>query len=207
MKEIFAAFSAEVFRPLVTLLMPGFWSLVPGLVSFFFKNQNAWLFVNCHKTASSLCFLATATAAGMILENLGGEIENRFFSLYPASAGDDWYGYLALALVPEPIAYSYIRNYVQRLKFEAGMCVACAPALVGSCCLPLSWLTKLTFLASLVGLAYYLFFQVHSSVRELINVRRQLLRSLYPNVARYPATFEQIRLRSLKAWRNWLAQG
>ena len=180
MKEIFAAFSAEIFRPLITLLIPGFWALSPGVIALLVLDSRVWQFVQLHSTASSLCFLAVSVALGMILENLGGEIENRFFRLYPESAVADWYRYLALTLVPEPVAYSYIRSYVQRLKFEGGMCTASPLALLGSLALPLPWYLKAGWCLIVALLGLYFFFQVRSSVAELVDVRQQLLHFLSP---------------------------
>jgi hypothetical protein len=180
LKEILAAFAAEIFRPVVTLLIPGFWSLVPWLVMMFLRDHIVWQFVLDHRTPSALVFLAAATAVGMILENLGGELENFFFYKHGNNASENWYDYLALALEPQPIAFSYIRSYVLRMKFEGGMCAGGVSAIIGIAFLPIDCCLKVCFLAIAILLTIYLVFQVKSSVKELVNVRQELLNRLRP---------------------------
>lgn len=182
MKEILAAFAAEIFRPVITLLIPGFWSLTPGLIAIFLRCPVAWQFVLNHRVASSLVFLVASTTAGMILENLGGELENKFFRKHGDNALENWYAYLALALEPKPIALSYIRSYVLRMKFEGGMCAGGVSAIIGIAFLSIDCCLKITLLVMAFSMTVYLFFQVKSSVRELVDVRRELLNRLTPKL-------------------------
>lgn len=175
MKEILAAFAAEIFRPVVTLLIPGFWSLAPWLVTIFLRHHVVWQFVLDYRIPSSLVFLVAATAVGMILENLGGELENIFFRKHGKRAHENWHNYLALALEPQPIAFSYIRSYVLRMKFEGGMCAGGVSAVVGIATLRIDCGLKISFLAMALLLTVYLWFQVRSSVSELVDVRQELL--------------------------------
>src|ERR1700733_3079557 len=103
MKEILAAFATEIFRPIVTLLIPGFWATSLFLVALFMRHPVSWRFANEHKNGSSLVYLVIATAAGLILENIGGRFENHFFRKLSDQDKKNWYRYLRLAPETEPI--------------------------------------------------------------------------------------------------------
>jgi hypothetical protein len=172
MKELFAAFAAEIFRPIITLLLPGIWAITPGLIAIFLKSHEVWQFVSVYRTPSALVFLTIATAMGMILENFGGELENFYFRKHGQKALDEWYQYLRLPRDPDLIAFSYIRSYVLRMKFEAGMAAASLFALIGTVLLPVPPFQKTMYVLIELGLLLYLGYQVKESTHELVSVRR-----------------------------------
>ncbi len=180
MKELFAAFAAEIFRPIITLLVPGIWALTPGLVAIFLRVHDAWQFVLTYRTPSALVFLTAATAVGMILENFGGELENFFFDRHGADALDEWYRYLCLRTTPELIAFSYVNSYVLRVKFEGGMAAATVFAFFGTILLPISQSQKICYLIIEFVLFVYLVYQVRESTQELVNVRKYVIENSAP---------------------------
>src|SRR5438067_1572603 len=124
MKELLAGFAVEIFRPVVTLLIPGFWVLAPWTIAIFLHYPTDWSFACDHRDGSGLVFVVIATALGMVLENLGAQLEECFFKRLTKNDYSNWYAYLALAPEREPIGLRYIRTVVLRMKFELGMGVA-----------------------------------------------------------------------------------
>lgn len=142
MKELLAGFTTELFRPIVTLVLPGFWALTPFVIAVFLRYPISWVFALSHSTACSIVFLVVGTAVGMVLENLGGEVENYFFRAHGPEASEEWYEYLSLAAECRPVGFGYIRTYVLRMKFEAGMFAAGCIVAVGVLYLPFSIYTN-----------------------------------------------------------------
>jgi hypothetical protein len=174
MNELFAAFAAEIFRPIITLLIPGIWAITPGLITIFLRFHEAWQFVLAYRTPSALVFLTIATAVGMILENFSGELENFYFDKHGQKALDEWYQYLRLPRDPDLIAFSYISSYVLRMKFEGGMAAGSLFALIGTVLLPVPPFQKTLYVVLELALLIYLGHQVKQSTQELVNVRRRI---------------------------------
>jgi hypothetical protein len=97
MKELLAGFAVEIFRPVVTLLIPGFWALTPWTISMFLNYPISWTFASNHREGSGLVFVAVATAVGIILENLRVRLEVCLFKSHAKDNHTNLYDYLALA--------------------------------------------------------------------------------------------------------------
>src|ERR1700723_1510607 len=123
MKELLAGFAAEIFRPVVTLLIPGFWAMTPWTISMFLHYPTTWTFACAHREGCGLVYVVVATAFGMIFEDLGARLEKFFFERRTKDYSN-WFAYLALAPEREPIGLRYIRAVVLRMKFELGMGLA-----------------------------------------------------------------------------------
>jgi hypothetical protein len=177
-KELLAGFTTELFRPIVTLLLPGFWALTPFVIGLFLRYPLFWGFAISHSTACSIVFLVASTAVGMVLENFGGEMENLFFRKHGAKAFEEWYEYLSLTVECRPVGFSYIRTYVLRVKFEGGMFAASCVVTLGVLYLPFSLCERALLAATSVAICTYFLLQVRTSVRELVNTRSEILSRL-----------------------------
>jgi hypothetical protein len=179
MKELLAAFAAEVFRPVVTLLIPGFWAMAPWTIAMFLHYPATWSFACSHRDGSGLVFVVIATALGMILEDLGARLEKFFFDRH-TNDYSTWFSYLALALDREPIGLRYIRTVVLRMKFELGMGLASVIALIGAVCTPVSIVMKsvVVFLALLLFI--YFIHEGSCSVVLLEKTRAEILKRIAP---------------------------
>jgi hypothetical protein len=177
MKELLAGFAAEVFRPVVTLLIPGFWALSPWTIALFLHYSVTWSFVCVHRDGSGLVFVVAATAVGLVLENLSARLERCFFDRYTEDYSN-WFDYLALALETEPIGVRYIRAIVLRMKFEFGMGLAGILALGGAICTPVSVVIKIIFVSIVLILSLYFVCEGKESVELLEKTRIQLLKRI-----------------------------
>jgi hypothetical protein len=180
MKELLAGFAAEIFRPVITLLIPGFWALSPWLTALLLHYSASWNFVCIHRDGSGLVFVVAATAAGLILENLSARLEKHFFERHTKDYSN-WFAYLALALETEPIGLRYIRTVVLRMKFEFGMGIAGFFALCGAICTPVSITIKVIFISAVLALSFYFVYEGKESVVLLENTRIELLKRIQSN--------------------------
>jgi hypothetical protein len=178
LKELLAAFAAEIFRPVVTLLIPGFWALTPWTISMFLHYPMTWDFVSRHHEGGGLVFVVFATAVGMILENLGSRLEICYDRRCAKGSSENWYAYLALAVDPEPIGLRYIRTIVLRMKFELAMCSAGPIALIGIVCIPVNVRFKIAAFCIALVLTLYFQFESSESVRQLEKTRIEMLHRL-----------------------------
>jgi hypothetical protein len=177
MKELLAGFAAEVFRPVVTLLIPGFWALTPWTIGLFLHYQIDWKFACDHRDASGLVFVVAATAIGMVLENLGARLEV-LFSTCQKNDRSNWYAYLMLAPEREPIGLRYIRTLVLRMKFELSMGISGLIVLFGIIYIPISCHLKLVFGGVTLALITYFLFESWSSVSLLEETRVEILKRI-----------------------------
>jgi hypothetical protein len=178
MKELFAGFATDVFRPVVTLLIPGFWALTPWIIGLFLHYQIDWKFACDHREASGLVFVVAATAVGMVLENLGARLEECFYNRQKNDRCN-WYAYLTLAPEREPIGLRYIRTLVLRMKFELSMGIAGLIVLLGIVFyIPISWHLKLLFSVITLALTIYLLYEGWCSVSLLEKTRVEILKRI-----------------------------
>jgi hypothetical protein len=127
MPNFFSAFTSEVFRPLVTLLIPGAIAISTWFVGLLwhFHDLRTLVFSN-HAEVGIVLVLAT-TFAGLVLEDVSARVETWFDSRKEAQDGkhfENWYAYLRTAFKADPIGRRYVRALVLRLKFELGIAFA-----------------------------------------------------------------------------------
>src|SRR5450631_1018499 len=169
MKELISAFSLEIFRPIVTLLIPGFWAMLPGMVAVLLRCPKAWSFTVDFHNGCAIALLVAATAIGLILEDIGSRIEYALWRKLTGGSKDNWHDYLRLAPEREPVGFGYLRSYVLRMKFETDMAAAGFPAALGVLFLPVSCWIRVLAAVSVLLLNAYLIYEAHDSVLELEN--------------------------------------
>jgi hypothetical protein len=178
MKEVFSAFGTEIFRPLITLVLPG----VAALSSWFLlamKNAKIYALVNNNHTEATFVLVMIALFMGLVAEDIGSRIERSFDSrrdrMTDGAHMREWWAYLRLAFEVEPAGRRHLRNLVARLKFELGIPVGLLICIPGIWMLDLSykWSFGLTILGVVVGL--YLFCEAVATHRVLASLRHELL--------------------------------
>ena len=181
MKELTSAFQSEVFRPVVTLVVPGSFAVSTISIACWQRAPRIQQFANDFPGFSGVILLLVVLACGLTAEDLGSGIERHFDSLLRRTAGhekhlDEWLAYLRLAFDKEPIGQRYLRSVVLRLKFELGMAIASAPFAIGSwwtvnC---IAWRVSLLLASALVFV--YFWHEAKISHRVLGEVRHELLK-------------------------------
>lgn len=120
--DITSTFKKEIFRPLITLVIPGFTAVCPylfvaadhfsGLKIFWSKNPYPF---------TGILFIIII-AVGLILEDIGSRIECCWDrSICGTENDDNWKNYLKLELKDEIIGQRYLRTILTRMKFELSM--------------------------------------------------------------------------------------
>jgi hypothetical protein len=181
MKEFTAAFHSEVFRPVVSLVVPGFFATATMSIAASQHFQIAPFLVDAHPgTAGVIMFLVILTA-GLILEDIGARLEGRFDAQLCKVKGyechmEEWYDYLRLAFENEPIGHRYLRSMVLRLKFELGMTVASVVFALGGFAVKASWHGHLFLIGIPVIACWYFGSEAKASNRELSKVRHEVLK-------------------------------
>jgi hypothetical protein len=181
MKELTATFHSEVFRPIVTLVVPGFYATASISISLLERFGSLRMLMDKYPGASTVIFLLVILAVGLTTEELGSRIEDHFDNALKKCAGyeshrKEWFDYLRLAFNKEPIGHRYLRSLVLRLKFELGMTVATIPFAFGAPWLPIPWVWRSIVIAGSLGLGIYLNLEARSSNKTLSELRREMLK-------------------------------
>jgi hypothetical protein len=125
--NFFSAFTSEVFRPLVTLLIPGAIAISTWFVGLLWHFHDLQTLVHNNHAEADLVLVLAMTFVGLVLEDLGARVESWMDSRREDRSGeqfDNWYAYLRTAFKADPIGRRYLRTLVLRLKFELGTAFA-----------------------------------------------------------------------------------
>jgi hypothetical protein len=180
-KELTATFHSEVFRPIVTLVVPGFYATASISISLLERFGSLRALIDKYPGAATLVFLLVVLAGGLTAEEVGARIELHFDNAVKKCPGyeghrEEWFDYLRLAFNKEPIGHRYLRSLVLRLKFELGMAVATVQFALGALCLRISWVWRSIVAAVSLGLGIYLYIEARSSNKTLSELRREMLK-------------------------------
>jgi hypothetical protein len=181
MKELTAAFQSEVFHPIATLVVPGFFSVSTLATAVWQRHPSVQKFAEGHSGLSTTIALLVVLTVGLITEDLGARLEHVFDERLSRKVGyelheKEWFDYLRIAFDREPIGQRYLRTLVLRLKFELGMAIAAVPFAIGAMYLQTSCLARTLVVGiALVALVYFLA-EAKSSNKTLSDLRRELLK-------------------------------
>jgi hypothetical protein len=184
MKELFAAFNADFFRALTTLIIPGSIAVSSWIIELVLKFKVLKdLIVGNHVETAFILFIVVIFV-GLVIEDMGSRIECYFDRRCDKASGGkhsrDWYAYLKTAFVCEPIGRRYIRTLVMRLKFELGTALGILIADVGLVVLwadgfSTSGLSAALLIVSLAVAAYLGALEAPASHALLATARTQML--------------------------------
>jgi hypothetical protein len=180
-KELPATFHSEVFRPIVTLVVPGFYASATISISMLERFGKLGTTIDQYPGVASTVFLLIVLASGLIAEEVGARIETHFDKVVTRCAGyerhkEEWFDYLRLAFEREPVGHRYLRSIVLRLKFELGMTVATVPFAMGALWLTIPWAWRFVLSVSSIVFGIYLYFEAKCSNRTLSELRREILK-------------------------------
>ena len=174
-------FKTEVYRPVVTIVIPGIVALAPFAYLFEEAYPHFVVFAKDFQSLAAIACLLAVIAAGFLLEDLGSLLESRVLDKFHSDKDqmlEDWYDYLRLAFETEPIGARYISSVVFRFKFELSFGIALLIAEVG--CIILKFTTVPDFPISVLlvvpVICAYFIWESNSSSILLAKLRRELLK-------------------------------
>jgi hypothetical protein len=184
MPNLFAAFTAEVYRILATQVVPGAIAISTWLIVLANWSADFRDFIEHHSPESSVCIALVSIFAGLVCEDFGSRIElNHYERCYRQEQplrDQEWNDYLRTAFKTEPIGQQYLRTLVLRLKFEANTTLGLISAALGLMCLiDVSICLRLLMAGGMLGFAFYLGrFELSKTVCLLAETRRNLLNEI-----------------------------
>jgi hypothetical protein len=186
--DLSSTFKSEVYRPIVTVLIPGATALAPYLFILNHKYSGISAFAEKYTAISSVIILLLSIVAGFILENIGARIESNLWDNMQSDNNthkEEWYKYLRTAFLHEPVGQRYLRTVTLRMKFELSFGVSIIPV-----CLGFLWLYNIGLIdcsvliysgLSLAALFFYLMCESYSSSKVLSSLRKELLSGVIIN--------------------------
>lgn len=154
MKEIFSAFGSEVFRPVMTILLPGLVAVSTWVVGLLQRFSIMRSLAESRRVETGIIVVLAGLAIGEILEDLGSHIETKFDDIRDKQNPlfkKEWYDYLSKSFEHDPIGRGYIRSLVIRLKFEFGLSLGLCVCAFGVFSTQMSLWTKLIVAVVLLG--------------------------------------------------------
>ncbi|PYS49392.1 MAG: hypothetical protein DMF68_10165 [Acidobacteria bacterium] len=181
-----SAFKSEIFRPLVSLAIPGFLTVSPYIIITGYYIPVVRSFWDEHPSAFVAIVVTCMLAAGLILENIGTFIEDQWDGLLISkdeSHLETWRAYLKLELNYEIVWQRYLRILLTWMKFELSMVPALTSLWIG-----LLWINCLYKIWSVIGfilisififvLICYLLKESYKSARNLARVRKLIVEAI-----------------------------
>jgi hypothetical protein len=154
MPNFFSAFSTEVFRPIVTLLIPGAIGISTWFIALVWHFTTIRTLVVANHGETGLVLLLAMIFAGLVFEDLGARVEKKLDEKADERTekhhSDEWYSYLRTAFLADPVGRRYVRTIVLRLKFELGVAFSMLSAAVGLFWLWSLGLSRSTFVITLL---------------------------------------------------------
>lgn len=181
MKELTSAFQSEVFHPIATLVVPGFFAISTAAVAVWERFPIIPKWAEQHSGVATTAALLIVLTCGLVTEDLGAHLENFFDKQLKKKAGyerhhEEWFEYLRIAFDKEPVGHRYLKKLVLRLKFELGMTVASVAFAGGALYLQALWRWRIgIFCFALIAFAFF-WSEAKSSNKLLSELRRELLK-------------------------------
>ena len=181
MKELTSAFQSEVFHPIATLVVPGFFAISTTAVAVWERFPIIPKWAEQHSGVATTTAILIVLTCGLVAEDLGARLEQVFDQRLKKTAGyerhfEEWFDYLRIAFDKEPVGHRYLKKLVLRLKFELGMTVASVAFAGGALCLQAPWPWRIViFCFALIPFAFF-WWEAKSSNKLLSELRRELLK-------------------------------
>ena len=177
-------FRREIFRPVMTLLVPGATALAPYILILLASYPPLSAFLDKSPTSVLVVALLCGVAMGLVIEDIGSCIEKGWDRLLEKKTGkhkSDWEAYLTLTLDNDSIAMEYMSDILLSMKFELGFSLALLIAWPGLCWY--NWLFDvfsgvafaIVSVLLIFPLAVYLLWESFSSAKLLGRTRALLL--------------------------------
>jgi hypothetical protein len=125
MKELFSAFSAAVFYPLVSLALPGLTAIIGWFCCLMNRTSFRGATSQSH-TETAFVLMLMSIFVGTVIDDLGTRVESSWLDRSRNKRTNDlheeeWWAYLRKPFDIEPSGRRHLRKLVARLKFELGV--------------------------------------------------------------------------------------
>lgn len=186
-------FKSEVFRPIVTLVIPGAVAIGPYIIVAGYYVPRIQKFWDEHPSAFVAIVTIFGIAAGLVLEDIGLLIETGWDRVLDNKKNKEkgadsehfinWEKYLKLELKDEIIAQRYLRIVLTWMKFELAMFPALVflwAGLLWVNCIYNVWSELGFVLLSLfiLGLASFLLYNSYLSAKNLAQKRKWIIEAV-----------------------------
>lgn len=191
MKELFTVFGNEVFKPLVTLFIPGGLLLTPYFLYLRWNYPKIAELTSTQMPETITVLVIGTLFLGLAIDDLGSHIEAGWDAVAENVHTENWYRYLRQAFKIEPVGHRYLRTLVLRLKYELCTYIALVLALPGTIWFLIyhldfpGWLPFATI--HVVG-ALWLRFEAATTHRLLQTLRQELLAGFVESPGATPIT-------------------
>jgi hypothetical protein len=181
MKELTSAFQSEVFHPIATLVVPGFFAVSAAAVAVWQRFPIIPKYAEQHSGVATTTALLMVLTCGLVTEDLGARLEDFFDKQLTRKTGyerhrEEWFDYLRIAFDKEPVGHRYLKKLLLRLKFELGMTIASILFAVGVSCLQAPNRLRIEIFCSALIASAYFCMEAKSSNKALSRLRRELLK-------------------------------
>ena len=183
--NFFSAFTSEVFRPLVSILIPGAIGVSTWVIAILWQFEALKSLAEKNHTETAWVLLIAMIFAGVFFEDLGSHVESVLDERADRrSKGEHfatWFAYLRTAFVADPIGRRYIRSLVLRLKFELGVAFAMISAGLGLLWLRVQGLPRSTAICGCslaVGFTLWAMWEAVNTHCALATTRSELLKDI-----------------------------
>lgn len=183
--DVASGLKAEIFRPAVTLAMPGLVAAAPFFYLLVINHPDLLKVANEHATLSAILGFFVATGFGLIAQEVGTFFEASFIDPAISRRTPDhmeiWYRYLRHKLPPETVARGYIHDQILFLRFELNVPPALLFFWIGILCLHIGAgvFSRIAFNCLTIGclVGVVLFFALSfQTASNLSTVRREILK-------------------------------
>lgn len=183
MKELFSAFSAAVFYPLVSLALPG----LTGMSAWFLylmAYPGFRALVGRNHTETAFLLMLLSIFVGTVIDDLGTRLESAWLDRARniRTSGvhrEEWWAYLRKPFDVEPSGRRHLRKLVARLKFELGVAIGFVLTVPSIWLNPAAHWALATTGTCLGGvLIAYLLFEAKATHTVLGELRHELLKDV-----------------------------
>src|SRR6185369_14307149 len=133
MKDVLTALTTEIFKPLMTVVLPGAVSISTAMIAIFLRYGRLREIAESHRVETAIVIGLITLIMGEIIEDLGSRVEYRLDKVLQQQKDNqgalkfpsfeaEWDKYLLFDCErgKEPVAIRYMRTLLLRMKFELG---------------------------------------------------------------------------------------
>jgi hypothetical protein len=124
MKELFSAFSAAVFYPLISFVLPGLTAISGWFLLSFHFDSFRWVVSHNH-TETAFTLMLLSIFLGIVIDDIGMRIESLWLDRRRdartcGTHHQEWWAYLRKPFAIEPSGRRHLRYLIRQAQIRAG---------------------------------------------------------------------------------------